>query len=475
MESDFHVDGIDHYREQTAPLQAAALEAEYRLIGSIIMVNHWFGLIKDEVRREYFFQTAHRHVWSAICELAEDGKPIDDVSIFCWLKESGLDSLIPPMDVIEYTTMRVDGRGRVMIPALARTYARLVREGWQAREVMRIAGELMENAQGKALTPQAALARAMEQMEALSMQDALGLSSGEAERDGLTDYLDAPRPGRSLGIPGAGRFYGHRIQEGVIAIVGRPKVGKTQLALHLAARAAEQGQKVLYCFTEQNVEWYMKRWAARELKIPMDHVFTPEDPYHPGEWRLSPEQRRRIKNYLNEWKCGETVHLKSISGRGLDYIIPMIADQYHSSGPYGLVIIDHVSGIKRRDRQGEYEFHTEAAPLFRETAVKLRVPTICFQQPTTGEDRAGWVSTRGRGGNAWAQEALFVASLNFIKQIDGENLLDFEVADTRCGEPGAVGLMMNPAIGAFKRANMDIWKAEKINCDRYKRFLQGER
>mgnify|MGYP000258194118 CR=1 FL=1 len=75
------------------------LESEQALLGAIIIDPDAFAKVRDTVSSDDFFLRAHQLVYAAIAELAEDGSPVDAVTIHDRLTSSGALGVAVPAEL----------------------------------------------------------------------------------------------------------------------------------------------------------------------------------------------------------------------------------------------------------------------------------------------------------------------------------------------------------------------------------------
>ena len=102
-------------------------EAEQGVLGSILHNNAGYFDVVGLVEPEYFFSPAHREIFLAMRDLMDRQEPVDEITLVAQLRSVGrLDAVGGPVYVAEL---------RDLTPAASnsRSYARIVREKWQAR------------------------------------------------------------------------------------------------------------------------------------------------------------------------------------------------------------------------------------------------------------------------------------------------------------------------------------------------------
>ncbi len=216
------------------------LDAEMSLLGSMMLSREAIGAIlliipAHEVER--FYQPAHQELFTVLCELYDQNKPIDLVVVKDELLRRG------GMEKVGGEAYMIDLVQSVGSWVNAEHYARIVRDKSMLRDLISCAGHIINDAYASADHAREVLDRAEQSLfatteqrisgEATSLKDTItevfhlietrgehflsGLASGFVELDELTSGF---QPGE------------------LIIIAARPSMGKTALGLNIAERIA---------------------------------------------------------------------------------------------------------------------------------------------------------------------------------------------------------------------------------------------
>ncbi len=216
------------------------LDAEMSLLGSMMLSREAIGailLVIPAHEAERFYQPAHQELFTVLCDLHDQNKPIDLVVVKDeLLRRNGMDKVggeAYMIDLVQSVGSWVN----------AEHYARIVRDKSMLRDLISCAGHIINDAYDSADHARDVLDRAEQALfttteqrvsgEATSLKDTItevfhlietrgehflsGLASGFIELDELTSGF---QPGE------------------LIIIAARPSMGKTALGLNIAERIA---------------------------------------------------------------------------------------------------------------------------------------------------------------------------------------------------------------------------------------------
>jgi replicative DNA helicase len=254
------------------------LEAEQAVLGAVLLDETAFDQVAPILKSEDFYALAHQHVFSAFEELAKESRKIDPVLVQQRLDAKGLLGAQVPRELVFGLAASVGSSSNAThyaeaVNELARlrrmmlTAQRVVERGYEAGPRVRDFLEQAQQdvfgaAQGNTLETMKPFAEAMgaalDRLEAIHNRAKAGLSHITGVPTGLP-WLDD----QTLGL-----------QPGTLCILAaRPSVGKTALALNIAANAATKGEKKVVFFSlEMPSDQLALRLLASEAKLDSERV-----------------------------------------------------------------------------------------------------------------------------------------------------------------------------------------------------------
>jgi len=224
----------------TERLPPQNLEAETAVLGSMLIDNQTIADVAQILKKADFYSPDHQLIFEAMVRLFDEGKPVDLVLLTEALRRQeelerigGADYLVAILE-------------RVPSAANAEHYAGIVREASVRRRIIHACTEIMRTSFDQTLTTDALLDKAQAEIFAVSQGDRFAEAS--AVRDILQDLFNDIENIHENRITGLRSGF-HELDDltcglqpsELILIAGRPSMGKTTLALNIAARVAMGG------------------------------------------------------------------------------------------------------------------------------------------------------------------------------------------------------------------------------------------
>ncbi len=229
-----------------------SIQGEQSVLGGLMLDNQAWDQVADRISEEDFYRREHRLIFHATAELAEQGKPLDVVTLAEELERH--DKLNDAGGLAYLGMLAKDTPSAANI----RAYAGIVREYSVMRQLISVGTEIADSAfnpagrdsvellddaeakvfriaelgsRGGGFTPiKSLLTKAVDRIETLFQKDEpiTGVSSGFTDFDELTSGLQA---------------------SDLIIVAGRPSMGKTTFAMNIAENVAIRGQLPVAVFS----------------------------------------------------------------------------------------------------------------------------------------------------------------------------------------------------------------------------------
>ena len=246
------------------------LEAERALLGSIILDNGALNLAVGTVGRDDFFSDSHRAIFSKMLELSEKSHLIDLVTLAEELSKEGL---LEKLGGAAYLATLTDG-----VPvgnySLVGEYCRIVKEKSLLRRLINASNNVIARCFEGVDEPEVLIDLAQSELFEIA---------GEKVRSGFFRPHEIVKS--SFGTLDALADRGQRITgvetgfeeldsmlsglqpSELIVLAARPSLGKTALALNIAAHAAQKGRVVGVFSLEMSKESLLMRLLCSEARI----------------------------------------------------------------------------------------------------------------------------------------------------------------------------------------------------------------
>lgn len=350
------------------------VEMEQSILGAILQNNDAIVRLADTLQEEDFYHDAHRWLFRAMLDLFQENVPIDVLTVNEWLKKKDrLDTIGGPAYLAELvelvpTAAHVDYHARVVreksvLRALIRTATSIVTDSYEADEDVaalldRAERSILEISQGKATSGfvdlQSILKDSFRQLETLSARKdpITGLPTGFSDLDRQTAGLQP---------------------SDLIIIAGRPSMGKTTLALNIAAHAGMRTGKPIAVFSlEMSKGQLALRMLCAEAKVDSAKLRTG---FLAGsDWSLlttaAGDLSGQANIYIDDTPMQTALDIRAKARR-------LRSEQ----GDLGLVIIDYLQLMQGRSRaENRQQEISDITRALKALARELYVPVVALSQ-----------------------------------------------------------------------------------------------
>ena len=350
------------------------VEMEQSILGAILQNNDAIVRLADTLQEEDFYHDAHRWLYRAMLDLFQENVPIDVLTVNEWLKKKNrLDAIGGPAYLAELvelvpTAAHVDYHARVVreksvLRALIRTATTIVTDSYEEDEDVaalldRAERSILEISQGKATSGfadlQSVLKDSFRQLESLAArkEPITGLPTGFSDLDRQTAGLQA---------------------SDLIIIAGRPSMGKTTLALNIAAYAGMRTGKPIAVFSlEMSKEQLALRMLCAEAKVDSAKLRTG---FLAGsDWSLlttaAGDLSGQANIYIDDTPMQTALDIRAKARR-------LRAEQ----GDLGLVIVDYLQLMQGRSRaENRQQEISDITRALKALARELHVPVVALSQ-----------------------------------------------------------------------------------------------
>jgi replicative DNA helicase len=349
-----------------------SIESEEAVLGGILLDNDAINYALERVLPEDFYKPANVLVYAAMKDLSEKHEPIDIVTLTQRLRAT---SSLEESGGIDYLS-----RIASMVPSSANVgfYARLVKEHSLRRKVIKEASDIIN----EAFSEETELAEFLDATEARI----LGISDNrisrsffpvnEVVRDSIKlieELFDKKElvTGTASGFEDLDKKTAGFQPGDLIIIAARPSMGKTALALGIAANASLGREKAVAFFSlEMSKESLVLRLLCSEAGVDMSRVRTG----HLGE-RDFPrlvEAASRLSDaplFLDDTGALTITEVRAKSRR------------LHKEHPLGLVVVDYLQLLRSPSYSNVREQEiSDISRSLKALAKELGVPVIALSQ-----------------------------------------------------------------------------------------------
>jgi replicative DNA helicase len=352
----------------------ANLDAERFVLGAILMDESAFAQVAGTLEADDFSLEKHRRIFLRMCELYERRETIDRVTVANELmKQNQLESV----DGLTYLVSLDEG-----LPALANieSYARIVKDKALLRRIIFTSQKLMDRCFIGDEDPQQILAGAEENLLKLGdsrSKDALINPKRIVEEyeGGINAFLDPSKriTGLSTGFTRFDEKTGGLHEGELIILAARPSMGKTALALNIAAHVATHPslRKPVAVFSlEMSRESLLTRMICSRGRVD-------QQKFRAGY--LNQDERRKLQVALSEL-VDAPLFIDDSSATNLMDVHAKLRRMQAEHG-LGLVVIDYLQLMSSRSRHENRNQEVSALSRgLKLLAKELRVPMLVLSQ-----------------------------------------------------------------------------------------------
>jgi len=262
--------------ETHAPSLPHSDEAERSVLGSILLDNTRIHRVQEMLDHDAFYSARHRRIFQALERLSETGTPMDLVTLRAELDRMGeLDASGGPI----YLAELLDGASRA---ANVEHYARIVKEKATLRQLIDTAHWIHAHAGAADASTEEILDQTEKKIFEVSQGRLrsgflhLGVSADQTLRllEDLTEKQDLVT-GASTGFLDLDEMTAGLQATDLVILAARPSMGKTALALNIAANAAvRHGLSVGVFSLEMSHQQLFLRLLCSEARVDAHRLRT---------------------------------------------------------------------------------------------------------------------------------------------------------------------------------------------------------
>jgi len=287
------------------------LEAERSILGAILLDDKSIHAALEIVRSEDFYLESHRRIFGRMCDLMNDARAIDFVTLMDALERANeLESIGGPAYVASLT----DGLPRA---TNVEHYAQIVKEKATLRRLIQISNEIMARSYQSEDSAQEILEDVEKQVfEVAGRQFRTGFEPIEPLVSTVYKSIEEIANRKSLvtgietGFMELDRMTAGFHPSDLIIVAARPGLGKTSICLNVAAHVAlKKGQTVGVFSLEMSKEQLVKRLLCAEGEIDAHKVNTGY--LNKEDWNRLAARRARCRRP----RCSSTTRPASRSWR----------------------------------------------------------------------------------------------------------------------------------------------------------------
>ncbi len=260
-----------------SPIELYSLEAEYSVIGGLLINADRFDDVAIILNAEDFYTIQHRYIFETIASLVNQNKAVDMLTVSEYCKEKGMLEEVGGLAYLAEIAHNTPSVANIV------AYAELVKQYSRQRQFLALGQFILsEMTEPKNAEKLATLAEQIEQRytqislnqtdkSAVNLSDVFGEIFDRMEKSTLNAD---PVTGTPLGIQQIDELTTGGQPGELIIIAARPAMGKTALSLTAAASILDKldGQSVFYFSQEMPADQLLQRLMAMKSRVSLQKI-----------------------------------------------------------------------------------------------------------------------------------------------------------------------------------------------------------
>ena len=451
--------GHSHWKQRRDPPPTkqiiAAPQAERAVIGQALLYEDIALQLVSELEADDYYEEKHQQIHTAIAQLVADSQPVDALAVAQAMDSRDLELA----GGVPYLASLVD---RVVTPANWRYYCSMLRNV-AAKRALQELGEVVAESAGDAPFDESveAIQQKIERLEKRNKPHNETVTTSKAAAietmQWLQQYFEGGVNYLETGFSKLDRLC--PINDDDLIILGaRPSIGKTALALNIAAHVAGQNSEAVHLVSsEMSARRLMLRLMAMEARTDLSGALRARA----VEMATTPQvfdAAARIANW--------PLYIDDTGRMTASEICRRAKRQHQAVGGLGLIVIDYLQNVEDEGTGERQNVIDEAAKKFKALAVDLQTPVLLLSQIGRDfEKRAvgkgldvlpGKSDLRDSGGIEQAADSIWLLHRGY----DSDGLAGPEtvivVAKCRDGECGLVHATFNGPHQRFTQSEVGL-------------------
>lgn len=352
-------------------IETHSVEAEHGLLGAMMMQPHLIDVLTDDLSADAFAWPENAELYRLIIALNNESQPIDVITL-----AERREFLADDLRTMSYAGEIIKNTPSV---ANAKTYARIVKDRAVARQILSVSSQIAEIAHEE--TP---IQDKISSAQALVLGlDGTG-SDGECQlvAEIWAEHIEVLQErhnrtisgelfdGLSTGLPDLDKFTQGLKPGQMITIAGRPAMGKTTLAMNIAAHVAVNQKLPVVVFSlEMSKTQLMDRLASAIGGIPLKDIKS----------GVAAEKYSTELAYAGSRILGAQIVVSDVSEMTMPRIRSIARRQKHKLKGMGLIVVDYL-GLVEGDGKGRVEDVTAMSRQIKLLAREMGCPVLILSQ-----------------------------------------------------------------------------------------------
>lgn len=350
------------------------IEAEKSVLGSMLIDEGAIGLALEILDEAWFYEDAHRKIYSAILDLYNNRKNVDLITLSDKLRS---DSQLDMVGGVHYLSSLID-----MVPTSANVehYAHIVKEKGILRQLIQNATQIVHNC----YEPQGAVDQVVDEAERMIFE--IADIKHKSQTTNIKDLVHRAIENidslykRKQSITGLATYFTdfNRYTSGLqpsdlIIVAGRPSMGKSAFAAAIAEHVAIELKKPIAFFSlEMSKEQLVQRMLCSQARVDAQKVRSGF--LAASDWPQLTAAAGKISNapiYIDDTPAISALELRAKARR------------FKSQYDIQLIVLDYIQlmrGTSSKSSDNRQQEISEISRSIKALARELNIPIIALSQ-----------------------------------------------------------------------------------------------
>lgn len=356
----------------------SAPELEEAILGAILLQKDAINEISGFLTVEDFYSEKNQHIYRAITELHEAGKPVDILTV-SELLQAKKNTRVTPYEISQLTN-------RVGSGANIEYHGRIVAQKSMQRQLIEISNNTARDAYDNSIDVFELMDRTeqnlLEMVGGKTQGRAVSLNEGVKMLNEKAEQVSNLKPGEISGVD-TGFAEINRVTSGfqntdLIILAARPGVGKTSLAIQIGVNAAKMNQKTLIFSLEMSTLQLTSRIASAETGIASGKMT--KTGMSSEEWAQYHERIGTINDL--------PLQIDDSAGMTIQRI-RSIARVHKMKQGLDFIVLDYLQLVAAEKGKNDHEATNEIARNCKLIAKELNVPFLVLSQLSRAVETRG--------------------------------------------------------------------------------------
>ena len=342
--------------------------AEKAVLGSILIKHESYDLVASIVETAHFYDDKNQQIFYAMQQLANKNDPLDAITVYEWLTKKPRNKItLPELGELAQKTPSA---------ANVEAYAKLVRNNAAKRQVLSVSDSIKHLALSGEIEADVLIDEATSKLLDIDITTTTSPTRADSLLSRAIDNIDyriehqGEVAGIGTGFPALDGLTAGFQKGDLVIVAARPSVGKTALALNIAAHAAIKNHKNTLVFSmEQPSDQLIERLIASTCSINLKRLRTGDlaDDDYPKIAEVGPVLDQ-APLYIDD-ASSMTIHQLSAKAR-------------RHKRKYGLdlLVVDYLQIMRYETTTTTNDAVANISKGLKALAKDLKVPVLCLSQ-----------------------------------------------------------------------------------------------